>query len=556
MSEEALTFTHDDDVGDDELDLDNESMSSGIDNEDDEDFVLDEDANADADDDNDFALQGYDDYRVATPEHDDDDGVEALAPKRSRPAYHKRSVRAAQRSGRRVTFDADLEDNTILTFDGDDSDNDAGSKKKPRAMTSRLPGTFGRRNRDKGSTLPAYHKKVGADLDSDDELLLEMRDNGYSDRQIADRLAMEGRVRYDTKSIATRVYRLRQAQAQHVDYLLKEGYVEWRVEDDELLMRAYDLADIEIRYEMERLRAWRFRKVSDYIRRLNKTTTFSPEACAERYIALVKGTAVIPQEVDDDPDARKIEQLEYVSKREHERETAIREQEKLDEEKRRLQHEAKEINAKKAAEVAARREAKENERTNRAVMRATKAQLRQQRAVENTRKREERKSQLEANKKRIDREKRTRSRMNDIYGLDKVKIVARHAADPRMSLSRTQIAALCEQRLLDADGSKKDLLDRIQKQDKAYDAIELKDLCSQRKIPPGGNKSVMKYQLALFESRSFDYNDADVDDDGDDDEEIDGDDESVSGLHAGSALDDAILDFADSDDADGMSDFE
>jgi hypothetical protein len=98
-------------------------------------------------------------------------------------------------------------------------------------QTSRIPGTFGRRNREKGSTLPAYHKKVSHELDSDDELMLDMKEKGYSDRQIADKLSKDGRARYDMKSISTRIMRIRGAQAEHMDYLLKEGYMEWSMDD-------------------------------------------------------------------------------------------------------------------------------------------------------------------------------------------------------------------------------------------------------------------------------------------------------------------------------------
>lgn len=97
--------------------------------------------------------------------------------------------------------------------------------------SSRIPGTFGRRGHIKGDSLPAYHKRVSHELDSDDELMMEMREKGFSDRQIADKLARDGRVRYDQKSISTRIMRIRLAQADNVDFLLKEGYKEWELED-------------------------------------------------------------------------------------------------------------------------------------------------------------------------------------------------------------------------------------------------------------------------------------------------------------------------------------
>ena len=61
--------------------------------------------------------------------------------------------------------------------------------------------------------------------------MLEMREKGYSDRQIAEKLAEDGRVRYDQKSISTRIMRIRLAQAENFDLLLQEGYKEWEMED-------------------------------------------------------------------------------------------------------------------------------------------------------------------------------------------------------------------------------------------------------------------------------------------------------------------------------------
>lgn len=72
---------------------------------------------------------------------------------------------------------------------------------------------------------------MSATLDSDDELMLDMREKGYSDRQIAEKLAKDGRVRYDQKSISTRIMRIRLAQAENFDLLLQEGYKEWEFED-------------------------------------------------------------------------------------------------------------------------------------------------------------------------------------------------------------------------------------------------------------------------------------------------------------------------------------
>jgi hypothetical protein len=159
-------------------------------------------------DEDDSKAQGYD------PEYDED----ITGRRRKRVKFAPVKAGHVQRSNMRGA--ADKEDPFIL-------DEDTGFATKP---SSRVPGTFGRRNRKKGETLPAYHKRVSHELDSDDELMMEMREKGFSDRQIADRLASDGRVRYDQKSISTRIMRIRNAQADNVDYLLREGYKEWEFE--------------------------------------------------------------------------------------------------------------------------------------------------------------------------------------------------------------------------------------------------------------------------------------------------------------------------------------
>ena len=76
------------------------------------------------------------------------------------------TTQAAARSAKRTTIE------NSRTYDIDDEASVA--YKAP----SRKAGAFGRHNREKGSTLPAYHKKVTHDLDSDDELMIAMRDRG------------------------------------------------------------------------------------------------------------------------------------------------------------------------------------------------------------------------------------------------------------------------------------------------------------------------------------------------------------------------------------------
>jgi hypothetical protein len=165
------------------------------------------------------APEGEDHKEAQGCDHEYDDTVIGQKRKRVKPGFHAPTTRSAQRSAMRTQADNAeafiLEEDSVLTT-------------KP---SSRVPGTFGRRNRQKGETLPAYHKRVSHELDSDDELMMEMREKGFSDRQIADKLAKDGRIRYDQKSISTRIMRIRLAQADNVDTLLKDGMKEWEFDD-------------------------------------------------------------------------------------------------------------------------------------------------------------------------------------------------------------------------------------------------------------------------------------------------------------------------------------
>jgi hypothetical protein len=179
--------------------------------------------------DNDFKLDGYDDLGIVEENDEDEDDEK---PQDSDPEYDHNVTGQKRKRVQSVPNASVLQPSAVRTqADNTEAfilDEDTGFDTKP---SSRVPGTFGRRNRKKGDTLPAYHKRVSHELDSDDEMMMEMRDKGFSDRQIADKLAKEGRVRYDQKSISTRIMRIRLAQADNVDFLLKEGYKEWEFED-------------------------------------------------------------------------------------------------------------------------------------------------------------------------------------------------------------------------------------------------------------------------------------------------------------------------------------
>ncbi|KAF2687213.1 hypothetical protein K458DRAFT_429165 [Lentithecium fluviatile CBS 122367] len=474
------------DFGDDMGDMSDEKFSVGGDDRGlggNDDIMVDGEAGMNVGEADNRNLEGFDDLFEGddVPPRDTDflDGSSAT---HARPAFFGASNKAAERSALRTKY----------------NDGDALIIEEGRDMLisapSRVPGTFGRRNREKGSTLPAYHKKVSHELDSDDELMIDMREKGYSDRQVTDKLARDGCIRYGAKSIATRISRIRVAQAEHVDWLLKEGYKEWRLEDDQLLMRAYDLADIEIRYEIERICAWRFKKVSEYMRRLDKSAMFGANACRERYTAMIDGTAVIPTDQDDDPDARRLEMEMFRQKREVERAVEQAEKDKKEAQQQRIKDEARSRQAKKAAETAVRRDKMRQEKANRAVKRAAQASIRAQKSSAHKKKKAERHAAIRAEKDAEEAEKLRKKVRTE--ALNPKNFMA-DSPDPRADLSFDDLQMLCADRDLSKKGGKTEILRRLIAADEALKTTELKALLRSKGISLGGNNTQMRLQLAL-----------------------------------------------------------
>jgi hypothetical protein len=381
-------------------------------------------------------------------------------------------------------------------------------------QTSRIPGTFGRRHRarqdGKNDPLLAYHKKVSAELDSDDELIMTMREKGFSDKQISDKLAKDGRIRYDQKSISTRIARIRLAQAEHVDYLLEEGYKEWQYDDDVLLLQAYELANIEVNYEIERIRAWRFRKVSEYMRRLNKDALFSAKACTERYQGLMDGTAKIPSELDDDPQKRMQEMEAFRLEREAIREAERQEKEEKVARERKIKEEARMRNAQKAEEASIRQRAKLDARAEKAMQRAAQSQLKAQRARENEINRKLQMEQL--NKEKMEEEeakKRKHKEMNtnvtlSVNRVASFKTITAETPDPRNYLSIGDLQTLCVERSLSTSGrSKAEFVQRLRDADDAYSLNDIKNMCRSRGLNTAGNKIQLKFNLAMSIAKKF-----------------------------------------------------
>lgn len=271
-------------------------------------------------------------------------------------------------------------------------------------------------------------------------------------------------------------------------------------------MRAYDLADIEIRSEIERLRAWRFRKVAEHMRRLSKDTMFSANACRDRYVSLIDGTAVIPIDEDDDPVARRAEMEHRYAELEAKEEAEIKAKMEKEAEELRSKAEAEARHAQWAADTAARRSAAEQAKAVRDENRAAKAKVRKQRSLEKENKKRERELASQAKKTAAAAEKQRKERENELrkaYGRTALKDLRPDFPDPRARVSIVDLQKLCMDRSIVIEGkSKEELVKSLRTNDDQIKTKDLKQMIKEKGLPLGGTKVQMIYQLALAAARS------------------------------------------------------
>lgn len=99
------------------------------------------------------------------------------------------------------------------------------SRKRQHSPSTQV-GESGKRIKIPGGR-PAINKKVTEDPDSDDRRILELKDQGYSDEFICNKLADEGRIRYQKGTVNSRVLRFRKVLEKKADDKLDDELSDW-----------------------------------------------------------------------------------------------------------------------------------------------------------------------------------------------------------------------------------------------------------------------------------------------------------------------------------------
>ena len=126
-------------------------------------------------------------------------------------------------------------------------------------------------------------------MDSDDELIFSMKNAKYLEKDIAKRLADEGRTIYNPKTIGTRWARLKKVMQAKQDELLDADLTDWHEGDvslvqperslklttsqDEVLYEGLDKANEYIEKKIKLIEERRWRIVADYVKNVKVRLT-------------------------------------------------------------------------------------------------------------------------------------------------------------------------------------------------------------------------------------------------------------------------------------------
>ncbi|TKA43810.1 hypothetical protein B0A54_05569 [Friedmanniomyces endolithicus] len=175
-------------------------------------------------------------------------------------------------------------------------------------------------------------KRVVVDYDSDDGRIITLKQQGFSDEYVSQKLIQEGRIRYQAKTVTSRWLRLRKALEAAENERMDDELSDWHEDDVSTCSRIKDLGD-KFEADMEKLMEKKWVEVAAVLAsRINKKK-YSSRACRERFEGLENGTALLPIELDKDQEGRRRLREERMAAAKHRRATAIADARREEEEK-------------------------------------------------------------------------------------------------------------------------------------------------------------------------------------------------------------------------------
>lgn len=181
----------------------------------------------------------------------------------------------------------------------------------------------------KGGHAPSF-KPITVDLDEEDQMIVDMKQQGYKDEDVVERLIEKGFTRYEPRSVNCRWIRIRKKTQEYEEMLLDEQLTDWHIGEvrlfrpyqcvlsvanwhqDEMLEESHEMADEKFKAEFEKLEQKRWAWTAQALNKRLPRQRFSAKACRQRFEALKDGTARCPPELDPNPAARALEREQRI----------------------------------------------------------------------------------------------------------------------------------------------------------------------------------------------------------------------------------------------------
>ncbi|KAI7548422.1 hypothetical protein KC331_g4418 [Hortaea werneckii] len=183
----------------------------------------------------------------------------------------------------------------------------------------------------------AVPKRIVADYDSDDGRIITLKQQGYSDEYVAQRLMDEGRVRYVPKTVGSRWLRLRKALQEAEDEKLDDELSDWHVGEDDELESVEKVVDEKYKLEVQKVYERKWREVAAVLAEKLRKRKYTAKACKERFEAVKAGNALKAIELDSDQEGRKLLREERIAANKARRAEQAAEAQRLEDEKQRKQ---------------------------------------------------------------------------------------------------------------------------------------------------------------------------------------------------------------------------